>query len=51
MDLSETGIVNDTLRGSFGVPERVKINSKTYIDFLQKNFIPWYKKQPQAFKR
>ena len=28
----------------------VKINSKTYIDFLQKNFIPWYKKQPPAFK-
>ena len=51
MDLSETGIVNDTLRGSFGVPERVKINSKTYIDFLQKNFMPWYKKQPLAFKR
>ena len=51
MDLSETGIVNDTLRGSFGVPERVKINSKTYIDFLQKIFMPWYKKQPLAFKR
>ena len=51
MDLSETGIVNDTLRGSFEVPERVKINSKTYIDFLEKNFMPWYKKQPLAFKR
>ena len=31
--------------------EGVKINSKTYIDFLQKIFKPWYKKQPLAFKR
>ena len=33
------------------MPERAKINSKTYIDFLQKIFKPWYKKQPLAFKR
>ena len=40
MDLLETGIVNDTLIGPFGVPERVKINSRIYTDFLQKNFMP-----------
>ena len=51
MDLSETGIVNDTLIGPFGVPERVKINSKANIDFLEKFIIPWYKKQHLAFKR
>ena len=50
MYLSEIGIVNDTLIGTFGVPERIKISSNTYIDFLQKNFMPWYKKQPLAFK-
>ena len=33
------------------MPESVKINSKAYIDFLQKIFMPWYKKQPLAFKR
>ena len=33
------------------MPEGAKINSKTYIDFLQKIFKPWYKKQPLAFKR
>ena len=31
MDLLETGIVNDTLIGPFGVPERFKINSRIYI--------------------
>ena len=51
MDLSEIGIVNDTLIGPFGVPERIKISSNTYIDFLQKNFMSLYKKQPLAFKR
>ena len=51
MYLSEIGIVNDTLIGTFGVPERIKISSNTYIDFLQKNFMPWYEKQPLAFKR
>ena len=33
------------------MPERVKINSMTYIDFLHKIFMPWSKKQPLAFKR
>ena len=51
MDILETGIVNETLIDRFGVPERVKINSRIYIDFLQKNFMPWYKKQALAFKR
>ena len=51
MDILETGIVIDTLIGQFGVPKRVKINSRIYIDFLQKNFMPWYKKQALAFKR
>ena len=47
MDLLETGIVNDTLIGPFGVPERVKINSRIDTDFLQKNFMSWYEKQAQ----
>ena len=50
MDLSETGIVKEILIGPFRVTERVKINSKAYIDFLQKIFMPGYKKQPLAFK-
>ena len=33
------------------MPEGVKINSKTYIDFLHKIFLPWYKKQALEFKR
>ena len=33
------------------MPEGVKINSKTYIDFLQKIFVSWYEKQLLAFKR
>ena len=32
------------------MPQGVKINSKTYIDFLLKFFMSWYKKQPLAFK-
>ena len=33
------------------MPEGVKINSRIYIEFLQKNFMLWYKKQALAFKR
>ena len=44
MYLSEIAIVDVTLIGPFGVLERIKIKSKTYIDFLQKNFMPWYNK-------
>jgi len=33
------------------MPEGVKINSKTYINFLQKISMPWYKKQALVFKR
>ena len=33
------------------MPEGVKINSKTYIDFLLKFSMPWYKIQPLAFER
>ena len=51
MDLSETVIVYGTLKGPFGVPESVKINSKAYIDFLKKIFMPWYEKQLLVFKR
>ena len=45
------GIVGETLVGPFKVPEGVKITSDAYINFLTKNFIPWYKKQPLQFKR
>ena len=36
MYLSEIAIVDVTLIGPLGVLERIKIKSKTYIDFLQK---------------
>ena len=45
------GIVENKLIGPFKVPEGVKITSDSYIDFLKKNFLPWYKKQSLSFKR
>ena len=33
------------------MPEGVKINSETFINFLLKFFMSWYKKQPLAFER
>ena len=38
------GIISNQIVGPFRVP-------KSYVDFLQKNFLPWYKKQPLALKR
>ena len=38
------GIINNQIVGPFRVP-------KSYVDFLQKNFLPGYKKQPLALKR
>ena len=45
------GIINNQIVGTFRVPDRVKMCAKSYVDFLQKNFLPWYKKQPLALKR
>ena len=45
------GIVNNQIVGPFRVPDRVKMCAKLYVDFLQQNFLPWYKKQPLALKK
>lgn len=45
------GIVGERLVGPFKVPEGVKITSDSYIAFLTKHFMPWYKSQSLAFKR
>ena len=38
------GIMND-------VPDGVNMNAKSYVEFLKKNFLPWYRKQQLALKR
>ena len=45
------GIINNQIVGPFRVPDGVKMCAKSYVDFLQKSFLPWYKKQPLALKR
>ena len=45
------GIINNQIVGPFCVPDGVKMCAKSYVDFLQQNFLPWYKKQPLALKR
>ena len=39
------GIINDAIVGPFAVPDGVKMNAKSYVEFLKKNFLPWYRKQ------
>ena len=46
-----TGIINDAIVGPFAVPDDVKMNAQLYVEFLNKNFLPWYKKQRLALKR
>ena len=45
------GIINDAIVGPFSVPDGVKMNAKSYVEFLKKNFLPWYRKQQLALKR
>lgn len=32
---------------SWSVPEGVKITSAKYVEFLTKNFLPWYKRRTE----
>ena len=45
------GIMNDAIVGPFAVPDGVNMNAKSYVEFLKKNFLPWYRKQQLALKR
>ena len=45
------GIINDAIVGPFAVPDVVNMNAKSYVEFLKKNFLPWYRKQRLALKR
>ena len=45
------GIINDAIVGPFAVPDGVKMNAQSYVEFLKKNFLPWYRKQQLALKR
>lgn len=45
------GIINDAIVGPFAVPDGVKMNAQSYVEFLKQNFLPWYKKQRLALKR
>ena len=38
------GIINDRLIGPFRVPDGVKLTADSYIEFLKKNFLPFFKK-------
>ena len=45
------GIINNQIVGPSRVPDGDTMCAKSYVDFLKKNFLPWYKKQPLALKR
>ena len=45
------GIINDASVSPFAVPDGVKMNAQSYVEFLMKNFLPWYRKQQLALKR
>ena len=45
------GIINDQIVGPCRLPDGVKMCAESYVDFLKKNFVPWYKKQPLPLKR
>ena len=44
-------IINNQIVGPFRVPDGVKMCAESYVDFLKKNFLPWYKMQPLAYKK
>ena len=45
------GIINDAIVVPFAVPDGVKMNAQSYVEFVKQNFLPWYKKQRLALKR
>ena len=45
------GIINNHIVGLVRVPEGVKMCAEPHVDFLEKNFLSWYKKPPLALKR
>ena len=44
-------IINNQIVGPFRVPDGVKMCAESYVDFSKKNFLPWYKMQPLAYKK
>ena len=44
-------IIGNELVGPFRVPGGVKMNALTYRNFLQDNFIPWYRSKRPAFRK
>ena len=38
------GVVDSELVGPFRIPEGVKMTSATYVDFLKRMFVPWFRK-------
>ena len=45
------GIVASELVGPFRIPETVKMTSATYVDFLKRMFVPWFRKRSAAKKK
>ena len=44
-------IIDNQIVGPFRVPDGVKMCAESYVDFLKKNFLPWYNMQPLAYKK
>jgi len=44
------GIVANELIGPFRVPDGVKLNAQSYVEFLSDNFFAWYRTQKRSFK-
>ena len=44
-------IIGNELVGPFRVPDGVKMNTLTYRNFLQDNFILWYRSKRPAFRK
>lgn len=40
------GLIDDQIVGPTNVNDDVKMNAETYVQFLKKNFLLWYKSQP-----
>ena len=45
------GIIGNEFVGPFRVPDGVKMNALTYRNFLQDNFIPWYRSKRPASRK
>ena len=44
-------IIDDKLYGPFRVPYEFKLTSKSYIEFLIKNFLPIFEKFSKQFQK